>query len=297
MRESVRLSEPTDRTAASDARGSQVLLVTCTDRPGLIHAITGILLRHGVNVVSNDEFVDRASQRFVMRSEFVGGEMLDAIPEEIGTLLPADAEVRLAGLRDPRIVVLATREHHCLAELLLRHAYEELGARVQAVVSNRPVLEGLTARFGVPFHHVPHEELTRDAHEAALQHALQPYTFDYLVLAKYMRVLSARFVRQYAGRIVNIHHSFLPAFVGANPYRQAFERGVKIIGATAHFVTDELDEGPIIAQDVIRVDHSDRVEEMAQAGRDVEKIVLAKALKLVFEHRVFVIGKRTIVFD
>jgi formyltetrahydrofolate deformylase len=155
----------------------------------------------------------------------------------------------------------------------------------------------LTGRFGVPFHHVPHEGLGREAHEAELLRALEPYQPDYLVLAKYMRILSGGFVKRYRNRIVNIHHSFLPAFVGPNPYRQAFQRGVKIIGATAHFVTEDLDEGPIIAQAVVPVDHSYRPNEMAQAGRDVEKIVLAKALKLVFEERVFLSGNRTIVFD
>lgn len=276
---------------------TRVLRVTCADRPGLIHAITGVLVRHGVNVVSNDEFVDRDSQQFVMRSEFVGGDSLDAIREDVQKVLAPESDVTLGGLHYPRVVVLATREHHCLAELLLRDTYDELGARILAVASNRPVLEELTSRFDVPFHHVPHEGLSRPAHETALQAVLDRYDFDYLVLAKYMRILSPDFVSRHPGRIVNIHHSFLPAFIGANPYRQAFERGVKIIGATAHFVTDNLDEGPIIAQDVIRVDHSYRADEMAQAGRDVEKIVLAKALKLVFEQRVFVIGNRTIVFD
>ena len=276
---------------------THVLLVTCGDKPGLIHAITGVLVRHGVNVISNDEFVDRGTNQFVMRSEFVGGDRLAAIDREVRAVLPADATVLMGGLHYPRVVVLATHEHHCLAELLLRHTHHELGATVQAVVSNRPSLSTLTARFDVPFHHVPHGELSRDAHEDALRAVIEPYDPDYLVLAKYMRILSPAFVEAHRGRIINIHHSFLPAFAGANPYRQAFDRGVKIIGATAHFVTEHLDEGPIIAQDVVPVDHSYRAEEMAQAGRDVEKIVLAKALKLVFEHRVFVMGNRTIVFD
>jgi formyltetrahydrofolate deformylase len=276
---------------------THVLLVTCSDRPGLIHAITGVLFRHGVNVVSNDEFVERDSQRFVMRSEFVGGDTRDALRDEVQSVLPPDAQVILAGFRSPRVLVFATREHHCLGELLLRHEHRELGGSILGVISNRPELEALTRRFDLPFHHVPHEALSRDVHEAAIHAVIQQYDFDYLVLAKYMRILSPAFVARYAGRIINIHHSFLPAFIGANPYRQAFERGVKIIGATAHFVTDNLDEGPIIAQDVIHVDHSYRADEMAQAGRDVEKIVLAKALKLVFEHRVVVMGNRTIVFD
>ena len=276
---------------------NSVLLVDCPDRPGLIHAITGVLSRHGVNIIANDEFVDRASARFFMRSEFVGGDALESLRDEVTAVLPADASVRMGGGRQPRCLVFATREHHCLGELLLRHAHGDLGATIDAVVSNRPDLRTLTDRFDVPFITVPHDGLTREAHEAALAPIIDQYASDYLVLAKYMRVLTPAFVTRYAGRLINIHHSFLPAFVGANPYRQAFDRGVKIIGATAHYVTDALDEGPIIAQDVVHVDHSYRAEEMAKAGRDVEKLVLAKALKLVFEDRVFLSGNRTIVFD
>jgi formyltetrahydrofolate deformylase len=190
-----------------------------------------------------------------------------------------------------------TTEHHCLAELLIRHAHGELGASIDVVVGNHNTLAPLTEKFGIPFHHVPHQGRTRAAHEQALVEALSRYKVDYLVLAKYMRVLSRAFLDGYPLGIINIHHSFLPAFAGANPYRQAFERGVKIIGATAHFVTEALDEGPIIAQSVVPVDHSWRPDEMAQAGRDVEKIVLAKALSLVFDERVFLSGNRTIVFD
>jgi formyltetrahydrofolate deformylase len=273
-----------------------VLLVTCQDRPGLIHTITGILLRHGANIVSNDEFVDRDSQRFFMRSEFEGRDALSSIMADVSAALSPEATV-LASRGRPRIVLMATREHHCLGELLLRHMHDELGATVLAVVSTQSNLRDLSSRFDVPFHCVPHAGLDRQEHEAALAAIIEPLEPDYLVLAKYMRVLTAGFIERYPGRIINIHHSFLPAFAGANPYRQAFDRGVKIIGATAHFVTEHLDEGPIIAQDVIAVDHSYRPEEMAQAGRDVEKMVLARALRLVFEHRVFVLGNRTIVFD
>jgi formyltetrahydrofolate deformylase len=275
-----------------------ILRVDCADRPGLIHAITGVLSRHGVNIITNDEFVDDTSGRFFMRTEFVGGHTTrDGLLRELTAVLPGGATVTIGGDRRPRVVVLVTREHHCLGELLLRHAHGELGATIDAVISNRDVLRRLTDRFDVPFVHVPHEGRSRESHERAILDVLSGYPVDHLVLAKYMRVLSTDFIGRYPHRIVNIHHSFLPAFVGANPYRQAFERGVKIIGATAHFVTEALDEGPIIAQAVVPVDHSFRADEMARAGRDVEKIVLAKALKLVFEGRVFLNGNRTIVFD
>jgi formyltetrahydrofolate deformylase len=288
---------------------SQVLLVDCPDQRGLIHAITGVLLQHGANIVANDEFVDRETHRFFLRAEFVVGDSADAtsvgpvllnslaLVRELQAQLPQPAAVRVTRARQHHIAVLATTEHHCLGELLLRHAHGELGASIDAVVGNHATLGSLAERFGVPFHHVPHQGLTRDEHEAAVLAVLAPYDLDYLVLAKYMRILSPSFIARYPDRIVNIHHSFLPAFVGANPYRQAFERGVKIIGATAHFVTEALDEGPIIAQGVVPVDHGYRAEEMAQAGRDVEKIVLASALHLVFEDRVFLCGNRTIVFS
>ena len=276
---------------------SQVLLVDCPDRPGLIHAITGMLLRHGANIVTNDEFVDREAERFFMRTEFIGASDAGVLVGELQSALPQPANVSVGRAGSHRIAVLVTKEHHCLAELLVRHAHGELGASLEAVIGNHATLAPLAGRFGIPFHHVPHEGLSREAHEQALGGVLGRYQLDYLVLAKYMRILSPAFVDRYAHRIINIHHSFLPAFVGSNPYRQAFERGVKIIGATAHFVTETLDEGPIIAQSVVPVDHSWRPDEMAQAGRDVEKIVLAKALKLVFDERVFLSGNRTIVFD
>ena len=277
--------------------GSEVLLVDCPDRPGLIHAITGVLLKHRANIVTNDEFVDREAERFFMRTEFIGASEAAAIAGELQATLPQPSHVRMARPGSHRIAVLVTTEHHCLAELLVRHAHHELGATIVAVAGNHATLAPLADRFGVPFHHVPHQGLTRDAHEQAMADVLGRYELDYVVLAKYMRILSRGFIDRFPDRIINIHHSFLPAFVGSNPYRQAFERGVKIIGATAHFVTEALDEGPIIAQSVVPVDHSWRPDEMAQAGRDVEKIVLAKALKLVFEERVFLSGNRTIVFD
>lgn len=275
-----------------------ILLVDCPDQRGLVHAITGVLLRHGCNVLSNHEFVDHDQARFFMRTEF-SGEAISAerVTAELLAALPAGADVRLTDNRKPRIVVLATKEHHCLGELLLRHAFGELGGEIAAVISNYDSLQPLVEKFDLPYHHLSHEGLSREQHEAQLFEQIARYQPDYIVLAKYMRVLTPAAVARYPYRLINIHHSFLPAFVGASPYRQAWARGVKIIGATAHFVTNDLDEGPIIAQNVIPVDHSHNPEDMAQAGRDVEKIVLAKALKLVFEARVLLNGNRTIIFE
>ncbi len=277
-----------------------VLLVECPDQRGLVHAISGVLLRHGCNVVGNQEFVDAASGRFYMRTEFDGpegsatGQQLVA---ETLSSLPTGAQVRLAQPGPKRIVVLASREHHCLGDLLIRHQFGGINARIEAVISNHAVLGDLVRKFEVPFHHVPAEGLERAAHEAAVRCILDEIQPEFLVLAKYMRVLSPDFVGQYPSRIINIHHSFLPAFVGAKPYHQAFQRGVKVIGATAHLVTDDLDAGPILVQQVIPVDHTHAAADLVRAGRDVEQFALAQALRLVFEDRVFLAGNRTVIFD
>jgi formyltetrahydrofolate deformylase len=276
---------------------TKLLLVECSDRAGLVHAITGILLRHGCNVTSNHEFVDAETRRFFMRTEFTGEVNDAAVEAETKEKLPPDAAVRLCAMTPRRVVVLASREHHCVADLLVRHEFGELNARLLAVISNHSRLGKLVERFELPFHLIPHDGLSRQEHEGRLLEALKRHNPDYVVLAKYMRVLTPEFVREFPRRIINIHHSFLPAFMGAKPYQQAFRRGVKVIGATAHFVTDELDEGPIIVQEVLPVDHTHSPQDMAQAGRDVEKIVLARALKLVFEERVFLSGNRTVIFD
>jgi len=276
---------------------SRVLLVECADRPGLVHGITGVLFRRGLNIVGNQEFVDRQTARFYMRTEFDGAAEAAALEKDMRAALPDGAEVRLSDLAPKRIVVLASKEHHCLADLLVRHEFGELNARLLAVVSNHEVLAPLVAKFGLPFQSLGHEGNTREDPEAELRRIVQHYQPEFLVLAKYMRILSPDFVGLFPARIINIHHSFLPAFVGAKPYHQAFQRGVKVIGATAHFVTDQLDQGPIIVQQVIPVDHTHSPQDLAQAGRDVEQLVLARALKLVFEDRVFLCGNRTVIFD
>jgi formyltetrahydrofolate deformylase len=275
----------------------EVLLVECADRPGLVHGITGVLLRAGVNIISNHEFVDLELGRFFMRTAFEGPADGAALGAEVLAALPEGASAILRRSGRQRLVVLATREHHCLADLLVRHAYAELGAEIVAVVSNHAHLRPLVEKFGVPFHCVPNEGLTQEAHEAAVAALIGPLRPDYLVLAKYMRLLSPGFVAAWRHRIINIHHSFLPAFTGARPYKQAFDRGVKVIGATAHFVTEQIDDGPIIVQQVIPVNHSHTPHDLAQAGRDIERNVLARALRLVLESRVFLCGNRTIVFD
>lgn len=274
-----------------------ILLIHCPDRPGLIAAVTGVLYRHQLNIISNGEFVERARNHFFMRTEFSGAVDLQQLEADLLDVLPPDVVLRLSTQRNKEIVVLASKEHHCLADLLVRNYYGELGANIQAVISNHASLEPLVQKFDLPFVYLPHEGVERAEHETMLAQHIDAFQPEFIVLAKYMRILSPAFVSRYPNKIINIHHSFLPAFVGAKPYAQAYERGVKIIGATAHFVNDNLDEGPIIAQNVIPVNHTHNAKEMAQAGRNVEQIVLANALELVFDERVFVHGNKTIIFD
>ncbi|TXK33266.1 formyltetrahydrofolate deformylase [Pontibacter qinzhouensis] len=276
---------------------SHVLLINCPDQPGLVFKITGILYHYNLNIISNGEFVERGFNYFFMRTEFSGKFDREALLQDLTNVLPEGVEIKLTDKKKKSIVLLATKEHHCLSDLLIRHAFNELNAHILAVISNYDVLEDLTRKFDIPFHFISHEGQSREAHEQQILEAVQQYEPEFVVLAKYMRILSADFVAHFSNRIINIHHSFLPAFVGASPYAQAYERGVKIIGATAHFVNDQLDQGPIIAQSVIPVDHTQSAKEMAQAGRDVEKIVLAKSLRLVFNEQVFVYRNKTIIFE
>lgn len=276
---------------------SHILLINCPDERGLVHKISSVLFRYNLNMISNGEFVEKNFNHFFMRTEFSGEFNREELLKDLYEALPEGVEIKLRGNQKKDIVILATKEHHCLSDLLIRHAFNELNANILCVISNYHILEELTGKFEIPFHCVSAEGLSREAHEAAVLDIIAQYNPEFLVLAKYMRILSGDFVSRFPDRIVNIHHSFLPAFVGANPYAQAYERGVKIIGATAHFVNNDLDQGPIIAQNVIPVDHTQSAKEMAQAGRDVEKNVLSKSLRLVFNDHVFVHQNKTIIFE
>ncbi len=275
---------------------THILLTDCADRSGIIYYVTEALFTNGFNIIRNDEFVDKDTKHFFMRTEFSGEKDGREIVSILNEKIP-DANIRLVEKKKKNIVILATKEHHCLGDLLLRHHYSQLNADIKAVVSNHDLLRDLAEKFNVPFHFVSHEGISREEHEKLVMEAADQYKPDYIILAKYMRILSGNFVSHYENRMINIHHSFLPAFIGANPYQKAHDRGVKIIGATAHFVTENLDEGPIIAQEVIPVNHRYEVEDMVQAGKDVEKIALAHALKLVFEDTIFVIKHRTVIYS
>ena len=270
--------------------------ITCKDEKGLVYRISEILLENGLNIIKNDEFVDNEKALFFMRTEVSGiaepEKVIDQLKKQLG-----DCSIELSQNESKNVVVLVTKEHHCLADLLIRNQFKDLNFNIVAVVGNYENLRELTEQFNIPFIYIPAENITRAEHEEKIKTVLQDYNYDYLVLAKFMRILSPDFVKDFEGKIINIHHSFLPAFIGANPYKQAFERGVKIIGATAHFVTNDLDEGPIIYQDIIKVSHSKTAKDLAKMGKDVERIVLANALKLVFEDKVFIDGNKTIIFE
>lgn len=274
-----------------------VLLIDCDDKKGLINSVTGVLLRHKCNIISNREYVDQAKNKFYMRTEFEGDiNDKEDLLEEMRTILPEGSHVAMPNGDKKKIVILATSEHHCLAELLIRNAFNDLNIEVVAVVSNHENLRELVEKFSVPFRYVSNGSTERSEHEREIEKNVTEFSPDYIVLAKYMRILSPEFVTKFKNKIINIHHSFLPAFIGANPYRQAFDRGVKIIGATAHFVTDELDMGPIIIQDIAPINHSHSVDAMKKAGHDIEKIALVKALRYVCDDKVFINGNKTIVF-
>jgi len=275
---------------------SHILLITCTDETGLISKISTTVFEQGLNIIVMREFVDPVTNGFFMRCELSGELEIQSLYNELRTKLPANAQIVINPKRKKDIIVLATKEYHCLSDLLTRHHFDEINANILAVISNHDYLEPFVQKFQLPFHLVSHENISKEEFEKQILGLANSYKPDWLVLAKFMRILSASFISEYQNRIVNIHHSFLPAFVGANPYKQAFDRGVKLIGATAHFVNEILDQGPIISQKVIHADHTFSVKNMVQAGHEVERAVLFEALNLVLEDRVFVAGNKTIVF-
>ncbi len=295
-----------NRVHAAAAAGTErvtatgILTLSCPDRPGLVHAVSGYLVDVNANIVESHQFEDVGERRFFMRIRFdLLGEDHDLASVRAGFAAVAatfDMEWALADPATPtRTLILVSRFGHCLNDLMFRARTGALNIAIPAVVSNHEDLRPLVEAAGIAFHHVPVTAATKPEAEHALFDLVAEHDVDLLVLARYMQVLSNDACSRLAGRAINIHHSFLPAFSGARPYHQAHDRGVKLIGATAHYVTTELDEGPIIEQDIARVDHSMGPDELAAAGRDVEAQVLARAVKWHTEHRVLVNGNRTVV--
>jgi formyltetrahydrofolate deformylase len=271
----------------------------CADQPGIVHAMTTAILNCGGNIIENQQFTDPTTKTFVMRTRFETsqGEKAanDSLDKELSRFSPS-LSIRPTDQK-PRALILVTKESHCLRDLLYLFELGELHIDIPLVISNHPELKDLVESHGIPFLHLPVSADNKDAQEKAILAKIAELKIDFVVLARYMQVLSKNFCNQMPGKIINIHHSFLPGFKGAKPYHQAHDRGVKIIGATAHFVTDELDEGPIIEQDVAHVTHSSTAEDLLALGRDIERRVLAKAVKLYSEDRIFLVGKRTIIFS
>jgi formyltetrahydrofolate deformylase len=274
-----------------------VIVIQCNDQVGLVAAMAGVLAGEKLNIISMREHVDTIENRFFVRTEVEQHADVRMLEEKLCAVLPVGATVEVNPSPEKKIIVLVTKEYHCLADILIRNHFKTLNASLQCVIGNHPHLQNICERFDIPFHWVSHENKSKEDFEKELLHITYQYQADYLVLAKFMRILSPQFTEQFPMRIINIHHSFLPAFVGASPYRQAFDRGVKLIGATAHFVTSELDEGPIITQQIIPVNHSFTAPAMMKAGKEIETAVLAKALQLVFDDRVFVYQNKTVVFE
>jgi formyltetrahydrofolate deformylase len=277
------------------------LLLSCPDQPGLVAAVADFVFRHGGNILHADQHIDREVGIFFQRVEFDLGCFALGRHEILPALAPiAERFGMRCDLRcsdeTAKVAILVSRQAHCLDDLLARWRSGELPAEVPLVISNHPD-HGDAVRFAGPvFEHLPVTPETKPVQEAAILGLLEAHSIDLIVLARYMQILSASFVARFPSRIINIHHSFLPAFVGAHPYRQAHERGVKLIGATAHYATDDLDEGPIIEQDVTRVSHRDTVDDLVRKGRDLEKVVLARAVRAHLEHRVLSYGHKTVVF-
>ncbi|EOD79034.1 Formyltetrahydrofolate deformylase [Grimontia indica] len=274
----------------------KILLTDCPDAQGLIAKITNICYKHQLNIIHNNEYVDHSTGQFFMRTELEGIFNDETFLMDIDQALPAGSHRNLIDTsRRKRVVIMVTKESHCLGDILMKAYDGSLDVDIAAVIGNHDKLAALTEKFDIPFHFVSHEGLEREAHENQIIDIIEGYEPDHIVLAKFMRVLTPNFVARFPRKIINIHHSFLPAFIGARPYHQAWERGVKIIGATAHFVTNDLDEGPIIDQNVKHVDHTFSAEDMVKAGRDVEKTVLSNALSQVIEDKVFVYGNKTVI--
>jgi formyltetrahydrofolate deformylase len=282
-------------------KNTAVLLISCPDRKGLVATISDFVFRHNGNILHADEHADEESNLFLMRVEF-DPSAFDIRLADFATHFSSIAEKyqmqwRLAqSSYRPRMAILVSKYDHCLVDLLYRHKSGELACEIPLIISNHPDNQAIADFYKIPFYVVPvPKERKHDAEQQILA-LLKQHTPDFLVLARYMQVLSEEFVAEYPHRIINIHHSFLPAFVGAKPYHQAFTRGVKLIGATSHYVTNVLDDGPIIEQDVVRISHRDTLDDLLQKGRDLEKVVLSRAVRWHVENRVLLYGNKTVVF-
>jgi len=282
-------------------KNSAILLITCPDRKGLVASIADFVFRHNGNILHADEHGDAESDLFLMRVEFDPAGFDIPLDEFSKHFSPIAEKFRMRwrlaqSSYRPKMAIMVSKYDHCLADLLYRHKSGELACEVPLIISNHPDNQPLADFYRVPFFVVAVTKENKPQAEQRIQQLLNQHSPDFIVLARYMQILSNDFVNRYPQRIINIHHSFLPAFVGAKPYHQAFERGVKLIGATSHYVTEVLDDGPIIEQDVVRISHRDTLDDLLQKGRDLEKVVLSRAVRWHLENRILVYGNKTVVF-
>ncbi len=278
-----------------------ILLLSCPDRKGLVSEFSYFVSSNGGNITDLDEHVDQEEKVFFIRiawdmKEFkIPSDKLNDAFTPLANKFNADWKINFSHVK-PNLAIFVSKYDHCLQEVLWRHQIGEFKADISVVISNHPELETLANHYNIPFHYFPITKDNKAEQEQSEIQLLRELEIDAIVLARYMQILSNEFVAEFPNRIINIHHSFLPAFIGGNPYKQAYERGVKIIGATSHFVSEKLDEGPIIAQDIIHISHKDSTKDLVRKGRDLERLVLARAIHLYLEHRVLVYGGKTIIF-
>lgn len=283
-------------------RESIILLIQCKDRKGIVARVSGFIHDFGGNILDSDHHTDEETNDFLMRMEFAI-EGLQIPPDDIPAAFAPIAKVYNMRYevhpsnRRTRVGMMVSKQDHCLADLLQRHRRDELHIDIPAIISNHDACAGWADLFKIPFVVYPVTKDTKPQQEQQVLAALKDHHVELVVMARYMQILTADFLTQVGCPVINIHHSFLPAFIGANPYRQAYDRGVKLIGATAHYATQDLDEGPIIEQDVIHIGHRDTVDDLVRKGRDLEEIVLARAVRRHIERRVLVYGRKTVVFD
>jgi formyltetrahydrofolate deformylase len=271
----------------------------CEDQPGIVHAMTSAVLACGGNIIENQQFTDPTTNSFVMRTRFETSQNLDGATKALKDgLSKFNPNLRIRPTdQKPRVLVMVTKESHCLRDLLYLVELGELRIEIPLVISNREELKSLVESHGIKFKYLPVKTDSKQDQENQVSKLIDELDIDFVVLARYMQILSKQFCEKLPGRIINIHHSFLPGFKGAKPYHQAHDRGVKIIGASAHFVTSDLDEGPIIEQDVAHVTHIATPDELIAIGRDIERRVLSKAVKYFADDKIFIVGKRTVVFS
>lgn len=282
---------------------SAILLVHCDDRPGLVASVTRFIQQYGGNILDLDQHTDKQNKKFFMRVEWelsgfslAGSGIGDRFSAEVAEKFSMQFRLLLSGQK-PRMAVFVSQMFHCLYDILSRYQAGEWQVEIPLIISNHPDVASVARQFGIESHILPVTAATKLGQEQAQLELLRAHSIDFIVLARYMQILSASFIEQYPNRIINIHHSFLPAFPGARPYQSAHARGVKVIGATSHYVTAELDAGPIIAQDIVQVSHKDSVEDLVRKGRDLEKLVLARAVWHHLQHQILVYDNKTVVFS